>query len=165
MSLFYKEIDSIVGKLKLVANDHALVAILWEKEKPNRVKLGNMAKNERHPILLKAEKQLIEYFLGQRRAFEIPLELSGTDFQLNVWQALRQVSYGKTISYGELAMNIGKPKAIRAVGTAVGRNPISILIPCHRIIGANGSLTGFAGGLHTKDVLLSLEDKGLSSWN
>ena len=107
----------------------------------------------------KVARQLEEYFAGERQVFEIPLDLHGTPFQLKVWQELRQISYGTTISYGQLAQRIGQPKASRAVGLANGSNPVSIIVPCHRVIGANGALTGYGGGLRNKQALLDLERK------
>lgn len=104
-----------------------------------------------------AQAQLEEYFAGERKSFDLPLRPSGTTFQEAVWQALLTIPYGDTRSYGDIAQQIGKPKAVRAVGTANGANPIALLVPCHRVIGANGSLTGFGGGLPTKQFLLGLE--------
>ena len=157
MGLSYTEVNSPVGKLKLVANEKALVAILWEKEKLNRVRLPEMVKDSKHPVLVETTKQLKEYFAGQREKFEIPLKPFGTEFQLAVWKELRKIPFGATKSYGELAQAIGKPKASRAVGAANGKNPISIIVPCHRVIGANGKLTGFAGGLKAKGILIKME--------
>lgn len=157
MSLFYNEMHSNVGTLKIVANENALVAILWEKEKNNRVKLQAMTKVDNHPIIQRTEKQLMEYFDKQRTSFDIPIEMNGTDFQNTIWEALSKIPYGKTLSYLQLAQKINRPKAVRALGTAIGRNPLSILIPCHRVIGSDGSLTGFAGGLDKKAFLLNLE--------
>jgi methylated-DNA-[protein]-cysteine S-methyltransferase len=111
-----------------------------------------------HPVLQQARQQLAEYFAGQRRHFELPLDLSGgTAFQQAVWQALLAVAPGGTVSYGEISQRIGKPGAVRAVGAAIGRNPVSIVVPCHRVLGADGSLTGYAGGLARKTALLRLE--------
>jgi methylated-DNA-[protein]-cysteine S-methyltransferase len=159
MTLCYKEMKSPVGKLKLVASAKALVAVLWEQERPNRVKLGTMNLDPQHPILIEAERQLSEYFAGRRLRFDLPLQLNGTEFQKKVWQALREIPFGKTRSYRDLARTVGLPKASRAVGAANGKNPLSIIVPCHRVIGANGALTGFAGGLATKAALLALEAK------
>lgn len=159
MNLFYKEVVTKVGKLKIVAHDHALLAILWENEKPNRVKLHQMIEKNHHPLIQKAEKQLLEYLDHQRTSFDIPIEFQGTDFQKEVWNALKSIPYGKTVSYAYLAEQINRPKAVRAAGTAIGKNPLSIVIPCHRVIGTDGSLTGFAGGLKTKAFLLNLEIK------
>ncbi|HZZ43283.1 MAG TPA: methylated-DNA--[protein]-cysteine S-methyltransferase [Tepidisphaeraceae bacterium] len=157
MSLIYKQIPSPVGRLKLVATDHALVAILWENDKPARVKLAAAKLDNAHPLLTRAENQLSEYFAGQRTTFDLPLAPIGTPFQQKVWHALTQIPYAQTSTYGSLARSIGSPTASRAVGAAIGRNPLSILIPCHRVIGASGKLTGFAGGLETKSFLLTHE--------
>ena len=157
MTLFYKEIESLVGKLKLVVNSDALVAVLWEQERPNRVKLETLKLDPQQPILLETERQLKEYFFGTRTEFDLPLEPKGSEFQIKVWRALRQIPFGQTRSYLDLATAVGTPKASRAVGAANGRNPLSIIVPCHRVIGANGALTGFAGGLEVKAKLLALE--------
>lgn len=159
MNLYYKFALTPVGKLKLVASDKGLVAVLWENDAPSRVPLSNLTENDQHLILLKAERQLQEYFSGQRQDFDLPLDMRGTDFQKSVWEALRTIPFGETRSYGELATQLGNPSASRAVGAANGRNPISIVVPCHRVIGSSGKLTGFAGGLETKAHLLSLETK------
>lgn len=109
------------------------------------------------PLLKKTAKQIDEYFNGERKVFDLPLVLHGTDFQIKVWEALKTIPFGETRSYGELAEMIGNPKACRAVGMANNRNPISIIVPCHRVIGHNGDLTGYAGGLKLKQKLLDLE--------
>ena len=163
MPLFYKEMPSAVGKLKLVASANALVAVLWEKEYADRVKLETAKLDRRHPILLETERQLGEYFAGARSQFELPLELRGSDFQNKVWRALTEIPFGQTISYFDLAKMIGSPKASRAVGAANGKNPLAIVIPCHRVIGTDGTLTGFAGGLETKAMLLTLEARAAAS--
>mgnify|MGYP003608148447 FL=1 len=157
MQLFFMEIDSPVGVLKLVANDISLIAVLWENETPNRVRLAELIENKQHPILLETQKQLSEYFEGQRKIFDLPLDFEGTEFQQKVWQALLTIPFGETRSYKDIAEQIGNVKAVRAVGAANGKNPISIIAPCHRVVGANGKLVGFAGGLENKDVLLKLE--------
>jgi methylated-DNA-[protein]-cysteine S-methyltransferase len=159
MTLFYKEMKSPVGKLKLVASSEALVAVLWEQEPPKRVKLDKMNLDPQHPILIEAERQISEYFAGERIRFDLPLQLDGTEFQKKVWQALREIPFGKTKSYQDLARAVGSPEASRAVGAANGKNPLSIVVPCHRVVAANGALTGFAGGLETKAALLALEEK------
>ena len=159
MKLFYKFIASPIGKLKLVASDRGLVAILWEKENPRRVRLPEMAEDADHPMLIETQQQLGEYFAGTRRSFAIPLDMRGTRFQNDVWQALLAIPFGETRTYGELARQLGNPNATRAVGAANGRNPISIVVPCHRVIGASGKLTGFAGGLEVKAHLLGLEGR------
>lgn len=157
MSYAYKVVASPVGKLKLVANGSKLAAILWEHDKPNRVRLGVMHEEKDNPILLEAERQLNEYFAGKRNHFDLELDFVGTEFQKKVWQALLTIPFGETRSYGEIAVQIGNAKAVRAVGAANGKNPISIIAPCHRVIGASGALTGFAGGLGAKKLLLTLE--------
>ena len=157
MTLSFKQIDSPVGKLKLVANEHALVAVLWEKERKNRVRLGEMISDSDHPVLAEAERQLTEYFSGRRTEFDLPLAPRGGEFQQRVWDALRKIPFGATRSYLDLAEELGSPKSVRAVGAANGKNPLSIVVPCHRVIGANGALTGFAGGLDVKAKLLDFE--------
>ena len=152
---------SPVGELKLVANGARLVAILWENDKPNRVKLGPMSNAQDSPILLRTAQQLTEYFAGTRERFELELDVVGTPFQKKVWHALLTIPFGETRSYSQIAVQIGCPGAVRAVGAANGRNPISIVAPCHRVIGASGKLTGFAGGLEAKEFLLGLEG---ASW-
>ena len=157
MTCFYKTIPSPVGALKLVASDKGLTAILWENDKPGRVRLGEMIEDADHPVLLETEQQLGAYFAGTLTAFTVPLDFAGTDFQKSVWHALLTIPFGETRSYAEIARQIGRPSAVRAVGAANGRNPISIIAPCHRVIGSNGALTGFAGGLAAKERLLGLE--------
>lgn len=157
MSLAYKIIKSPVGKLKPVASDKGLVAILWEKDSPGRVRLSELVADDRHPVLVETERQLGEYFAGKRKAFSVALDLRGTRFQKDVWESLLAIPYGETRTYGQLAKQLGNPRATRAVGAANGRNPISIIVPCHRVIGSSGKLTGFAGGLETKAQLLTLE--------
>jgi len=153
----YKIIASPVGALKLVASDRGLTAILWEGEDPKRVRLGMLVEDAEHPVLLETERQLAEYFASARTAFDIELDMTGTDFQRRVWAALLTIPFGATRSYAEIARQIGRPKASRAVGAANGRNPVSILAPCHRAIGSDGKLHGFAGELEAKQYLLDLE--------
>ena len=160
MSLAYKMIHSPVGSLKLVASDKGLVAVLWQNEKLSRVRLNELVEDTMHPILLDTERELGEYFAGKRKTFSVPLDMRGTLFQKNVWHALLAIPFGETRSYGQLAKELGNPQAMRAVGAANGRNPISIIVPCHRVIGSSGKLTGFAGGLETKAHLLNLEGSG-----
>lgn len=157
MQLSFMEMSSPVGLLKLVANENALVAVLWENENPKRVRLAELIEDQQHPILLETQKQLNEYFAGQRQKFELTLDFEGTEFQQKVWQALLSIPFGETRSYKDIAEQIGNVKAVRAVGAANGKNPISIIAPCHRVVGANGKLVGFAGGLENKDILLKLE--------
>jgi methylated-DNA-[protein]-cysteine S-methyltransferase len=156
-TLVYKWIESPVGRLKLVATGDGLAAILWETDGPDRVRLDAAAEAPAHPRLRDAERQLTEYFSGRRTAFDLPLDCVGTPFQKSVWQALRTIPFGETRSYSEIARQIGRPRAVRAVGAANGRNPLSIVTPCHRVIGAAGQLTGFAGGLPAKAYLLAHE--------
>ena len=160
MTLYYKEMKSPVGKLKLVASANTLVAVLWKHERPNRVELDTMVLNPHHPILLETNRQLTEYFSGARTEFDLPLEPRGSEFQKRVWQALRAIPFGTTRTYLELAKTIGSSDAVRAVGAANGKNPLSIIVPCHRVIGSKGALTGFAGGLDVKAKLLAFEKKG-----
>lgn len=157
MTLSYLYMDSPVGQLQLIAHQQALVAILWDNDLPDRVRLASLQQDDEHPILLKTRQQLLEYFSGQRQQFDVPLDFSGTEFQRKVWQALLEIPYGETRSYKEIAAHIGNIKAVRAVGAANGKNPISIIAPCHRVIGANGKLVGFAGGLERKEILLAIE--------
>lgn len=159
MQLYNNKIQTPVGQLILVAHDQALVAVLWENDDPTRVKLSESFEQNEHPLLVEVEKQLAEYFAGQRTQFNIPLDFQGTAFQKSVWSALLQIPFGETRSYKQIAESIGNVKAVRAVGAANGKNPISIIAPCHRVIGANGKLVGFAGGLKNKDILLNLESK------
>lgn len=154
---FYRLMDSPVGQLKLVAGPEGLAAILWDNDRPGRVPLAIVAEDASHPVLVEAEWQLRQYFAGERRVFDLLLDFSGTEFQKKVWQALLTIPFGETRSYTQIAEQIGAPKAIRAVGAANGRNPISIIAPCHRVIGAAGDLRGFAGGLERKTYLLGFE--------
>lgn len=160
MSLSSKIIPSPIGRLRLIAGDEGLTAILWDNDRPLPVHLANLVENLAHPILLRAEKELNEYFSRERKAFSVALDMRGTHFQKQVWAALLAIPFGETRSYAQIANQVGNPKATRAVGAANGQNPIPIIVPCHRVIGANGKLTGFGGGLEIKDRLLSLEGVG-----
>ena len=160
MEYEYKFVDSPVGQLQLIVRGDKLVAILWENDRPNRVKLGALRENRDHPVLVETARQLDEYFAGRQTHFDIDLQFEGTDFQKQVWAALLTIPYGETRSYLEIAEQIGNPNAVRAVGAANGRNPISIVVPCHRVIGSSGALTGFAGGLAAKERLLCIEASG-----
>jgi methylated-DNA-[protein]-cysteine S-methyltransferase len=159
MSLWFKFVPSPIEKLKLVASDSGLVAILWEHDSPRRVRLSELCEHPGHPILVRTEKELEEYCAGDRDSFTIPLDMRGTDFQKQVWAALLGIPFGQTRTYGQLANQLGNPMATRAVGAANGRNPLAILVPCHRVIGFSGKLTGFAGGLDAKAHLLKLEGR------
>lgn len=154
---------SPVGELTLVASECGLAAILWENDKPNRVRLGDLIEDKKNPMLLNVEQQLTDYFAGRKKKFSsLKFDFQGTDFQKKVWAALLTIPFGETRSYADIAVQVGSPKAVRAVGAANGRNPISIIAPCHRVIGKNGALTGFAGGLKAKEILLKLEKNGTS---
>lgn len=157
----YKIMLSPVGRLTLVTSESALVAILWENDRPGRVRLGTLQEANDDPTLLEVERELTEYFAGKRNTFDIPINFIGTEFQKKVWNALLGIPYGETRTYAQIAMQIGNPLAVRAVGAANGRNPISIIAPCHRVIGSSGELTGFAGGLAAKERLLLIEN---ASW-
>ncbi len=157
MSYAYKTMRSPVGQLTLVGSDRGLAAVLWEHDDPSRVRLGDLKEDTAHPVLVRAQQQLEQYFAGKRRKFTVKLDPAGTDFQTKVWNALRTIPFGETRSYGQIADQIGSHKAVRAVGAANGANPLSIIVPCHRVIGADGRLTGFAGGLEVKARLLALE--------
>ena len=159
MTCAFTVMPSPVGDLKLVAGDAGLVAVLWPSDTAKRVRLGPLTHSPQHPLLIQADRELREYFAGRRTAFTIPLDLVGTPFQRQMWQALQAIPFGETRSYADLARQIGKPAACRAVGAANGRNPLSIIVPCHRAIGSNGALTGFAGGLDAKRYLLDHERK------
>jgi methylated-DNA-[protein]-cysteine S-methyltransferase len=158
----YKMMESPVGALKLITSDIGLAGILWENDKSWRVPhLRDAIEDSAHPLLLETERQLGEYFTGHRKTFDLPLDFVGEAFHQKVWSALLTIPYGETRTYGEIAKQIGEPDAARAVGAANAKNPISIVAPCHRVIGANGKLTGFAGGLPAKAHLLSLESDDL----
>jgi methylated-DNA-[protein]-cysteine S-methyltransferase len=149
-------VDSPVGELLLAADDHALRRLSFQAG-PDPLAVPPTWVRADDGVLATARAQLAEYFAGERRAFDLPLAFDGTDFQRRVWGALLEIPYGETTSYGELARRIGRPDACRAVGLANGSNPIAVIVPCHRVIGTNGSLTGFGGGLERKRLLLDLE--------
>jgi methylated-DNA-[protein]-cysteine S-methyltransferase len=156
-TLLSKTIESPVGELTLVGSDAGLRAVLWPSEREGRVVFVEDVEEGDHPLLDAAALQLLEYISGERQDFDVPLDLVGTDFQKDVWAGLARIPYGHTQSYGELADELNKPGAARAIGAATGRNPISIIVPCHRLVGSSGKLTGFAGGLDTKRWLLDHE--------
>lgn len=153
----FKRISSPVGRLTLAATDEGLAAILWENDPAGRVRLQLVREENDHPVLVETERQLEEYFAGRRTQFTMKFDVSGTAFQRSVWNALCTIPFGETRSYAQIAAQIGRPTATRAVGAANGRNPLSIVAPCHRVIGSSGALTGFAGGLDVKARLLELE--------
>jgi methylated-DNA-[protein]-cysteine S-methyltransferase len=150
MSFYRHMIASPVGDLTLAANDSGLTMLGWSP-------VAGGTETPDHPVLLAATHQLAEYFAGTRHAFDLPLAPDGTPFQQAVWRALLDIPYGETRSYADVARSIGRPSATRAVGAANGRNPLAIVMPCHRVIGASGGLTGFAGGMTAKRLLLDLE--------
>ena len=159
-SIYYTSYESPVGPLLLAGDSDALRLVSFESSKHAAPPQADW-RQDKTPFA-EVIRQLQAYFRGELRKFDVPLALEGTEFQLNVWNALRGIPYGETISYLQLAERIGKPKAVRAVGLANGSNPIPIIVPCHRVIGSDGSLTGFGGGLSTKKKLLDLESKQLS---
>jgi methylated-DNA-[protein]-cysteine S-methyltransferase len=152
-----KTIPSPVGDLRLFASDSGLAAILWREDPGLHLRPGAVIEPGAHAVLAETERQLREYFGGERREFQLTLDFHGTEFQLRAWNALLTIPYGQTRTYAQMAVLIGQPAAVRAVGAANGRNPISIVAPCHRVIGSNGTLTGFGGGLENKAKLLALE--------
>ena len=153
--MYYCYLDTPIGELLLAGDDDGLAMIGFPKGSMRREPESDWIFNEKQ--LAEARRQLEEYFAGERREFDLPLNLSGTEFQVSVLQALQGIPYGETVSYGDIAKQIGRPRAVRAVGAANGRNPIPIVVPCHRVIGSTGDLTGFGGGLDTKEALLRLE--------
>jgi methylated-DNA-[protein]-cysteine S-methyltransferase len=153
--LLYTRMDSPIGELLLLGDGHALHGLYMQAgRKPTSI----APDWELTPAaFLDVRTQLTEYFAGMRTSFEVPLVMDGAPFQRRVWRALQDIAYGETISYGELARRIGHPSAARAVGMANGRNPLAVIVPCHRVIGADGTLTGYGGGIERKRLLLDLE--------
>lgn len=156
MTVFFGHIDSPIGRLLIAADDDGIRAVEFPENRHPVKREGEWREGE-HPLVDEAARQLGEYFAGERRGFDLPLAPRGTEFQRKVWLALRGIPFGQTWSYAQLAKSIDNMQAMRAVGAANGRNPIPIIVPCHRVIGANGTLTGFGGGLPTKKFLLRLE--------
>lgn len=153
--MYYCYLDTPIGELLLAGDDAGLSMIGFPKGSMRRQPEPDWIFNERQ--LEEVCRQIGEYFDGSRREFDLRLQLSGTEFQVSVLEALLDIPYGKTVSYGDIAKRIGRPKAVRAVGAANGRNPLPIVVPCHRVIGSTGDLTGFGGGLDTKEALLRME--------
>ena len=153
--MYYCYLDTPIGELLLAGTERALTMIGFPKGSMRRDPEPDWIYNEKP--LTEARRQLTEYFAGDRKEFDLAVDPSGTEFQLSVLDELQKIPYGATTSYGEIARQIGKPNVMRAVGAANGRNPIPIVIPCHRVIGKSGDLTGFGGGLDTKEALLRLE--------
>lgn len=151
----FTKMQTPVGEMILVANERGLSAIMWPHDGKVPVEMGS--EDDNHPVLKEAVKQLGEYFRKERKTFSIPLDMQGTRFHVKVWDALLTIPFGETRTYGQIAKQIGVPDAARAIGAAVHNNPISIVVPCHRVIGANGRLVGFGGGLQNKAILLRLE--------
>ena len=148
MKKYIGYLESVIGVLEIICTQTKLEGINF---------VENKGKDEENELLKQTKKQLIDYFNGTRTNFDIPLLLNGTDFQIQVWQELQKIPYGKTVSYKQIAENIGNPKAVRAVGSANGKNKIPIVIPCHRVIANNGKLAGYAGGTWRKEKLLEIE--------
>ena len=142
--------DTPVGPITIVVSAHGVRAILWPDDDAGRVPISAVSPDPDHPVIVATVAQLGEYFAGEREEFDLQLDPIGTDFQQSAWKALRAIPYGTTVSYGEQAARMGDRRKARAVGAANGRNPISIVVPCHRVVGSNGALTGFAGGIDTK---------------
>ena len=155
----YKIITSPVGILTLVTDNKSLVQIDWENPGSVAIKRNPENEDENHPVLLQAAEELNEYFAGKRQSFTIDVDPEGTEFQKKVWKALLTIPFGKTKTYGEVAALIGNRDAVRAVGGAANKNPVPVIIPCHRVIGADGKLVGFGGGLERKEFLLEIEGK------
>ncbi len=159
----YDETDSPVGKLTIITSTEGLHAILWDNDRKKlncQHMIKNLVKSPNEETMAKTKKQLNEYFKGTRKIFDLPLVLNGTDFQIQAWEQLLKIPYSKTVSYSTQAERIGDRNKARAVGMANALNPISIVVPCHRVIGSNGHLTGFAGGIDKKCFLLTLEQGG-----
>lgn len=155
MTTYTRTVESPIGPLLLTSDGQSLTRLLiGDPPDPSW-------STEPCPVLNRAAAQLAEYFAGERTEFDLPLAPAGTPFQLAVWQALREIPYARTWSYGQLATRVGNPKASRAVGLANGRNPISVIVPCHRVIGANGKLVGYGGGVERKEILLHLERRSI----
>ena len=157
MTTYYQLHDTPTGELLLLSNGEALTALHMTAGKYVPAAHTDWVFDARLPIFTQTKRELDAYFVGKLRVFTLPLAPQGTEFQKRAWAALTKIPYGETRSYGQQAASIGSPKAVRAIGAANGKNPIGIIVPCHRVIGANGALTGYAGGLHNKQFLLKLE--------
>jgi methylated-DNA-[protein]-cysteine S-methyltransferase len=160
MAVHERWMESPIGRLRLFGEAGALVALHMEEHRHGPALA--VERRGREPVLGEAEAQLTAWFAGERTSFDVPIRLKGTRFQLAVWSALRAIPFGETRSYSEIAAAVGQPEAVRAVGAANGRNPIAIVVPCHRVIGANGTLTGYGGGLPRKRWLLEHEQAVLA---
>jgi methylated-DNA-[protein]-cysteine S-methyltransferase len=155
--LYYDFYESAHGRMLLVADGESLCGVYFDGQKYHPSLAADWRPNPGHALLRQAKRELAEYFQGERRRFEIALAPAGTPFQRRIWQAISTVEFGTTITYGALARRAGYPGSARAAGAATGRNPLTIIVPCHRIVGAAGALTGYAGGLARKRALLALE--------
>ncbi len=155
------EFDTPLGRVRLTRDGDALSGLHFDGQKYHPGDVPGVLRDDDDPLLQAAARQLAEYVQGTRRAFELPLRPRGTPFQQRVWAGLLAIPYGCTLSYRALAVRIGAPAAVRAVGAAVGRNPLSVVVPCHRMLGSGGALTGYAGGLERKRALLALEARVL----
>lgn len=160
----YMEHPSPIGVLLIAATDAGICGIYFEEHKHFKGKDSWLEKPTQAAIqhLKKAATQLDEYFAGQRTEFDVALDMTGTEFQRGVWTALTEIPFGRSVSYAQHAQGLGNPKALRAVGSAIGKNPVSIIVPCHRVIGSSGAVTGYAGGVERKRFLLALEDIAVS---
>jgi methylated-DNA-[protein]-cysteine S-methyltransferase len=158
---YYSILKKPMGDLLLVANESEMIGLYFEACDHAPAARSHWTLGPQHPVLRLAGKQLQEYFEGKRTSFSLPLHFAGTDFQERVWRQIARIPYGETISYSELARRAGKPQAIRAAGANTGRNPLGIVIPCHRVVGKDGGITGFAGGLEWKRHLLNLENRAV----
>ncbi len=159
-TISYNKINSPVGELAIITSSAGLHAILWDNPRKNsqyEKMINGLTRSENEITIVRTQQQLTEYFQGQRKQFDLPLIMCGTDFQIQAWNELLKIPYSSTISYGEQAEKIGNKNKARAVGMANGLNPIPIIVPCHRVIGSNGHLVGFAGGTEKKAYLLKLE--------
>ena len=157
MNVFYTVFESRLGEVLITSDGGALTGLYFEGQKYHPGIGASWQRSDALPLLVRVREQFEAYEAGRSHDFDAPLLPAGTDFQRRVWQALLGIGFGETLSYGELARRIGAPRAVRAVGAAVGRNPISVIVPCHRVLGSDGSLTGYAGGIERKHRLLCLE--------
>ena len=154
--LAYDQFETPQGTMLATATDNGLAGVYFKGQK-HFPKQRDWRRDARHPVLRQAKRELAEYFAGRRKRFDVALDPRGSVFQRSIWKAISKVGFGRTLTYGELAQRAGHPGSARAAGAATGRNPLSVIVPCHRIMGANGSLTGYAGGLSRKRALLELE--------
>jgi methylated-DNA-[protein]-cysteine S-methyltransferase len=158
MELFFKRLQSPIGDISIFAGEKVLVGLLMcQHDKKNLRRRFSEAREKDNDLLVKTKDELQAFFAGRLKKFTVPVEFTGTDFQKAVWKSLRSIEFGQLATYADIARQIGRPSAVRAVGGAIGSNPISIIVPCHRVIGSDNSLTGFGGGLPTKQLLLEIE--------